>query len=84
MGRRTRATKDATQAAAEPSAPPPAPIFFYGASNKNGWLSQMYITKFQNKGRTYVCNEQFFQFAKAALFEDAVGIATSTELLFRS
>jgi predicted NAD-dependent protein-ADP-ribosyltransferase YbiA (DUF1768 family) len=52
---------------------PAEPLFFYGHTNPNGWLSQFYQSEFDHYGKTYVCNEQFFHYAKATLFRDFVG-----------
>lgn len=48
-------------------------IYFYGADNPNGWLSQMFSSQFEYEGVTYSHNEQFFQAAKASYFGDQVG-----------
>ncbi|KAJ4344686.1 uncharacterized protein N0V89_012430 [Didymosphaeria variabile] len=46
------------------------PVYFYGASNANGFLSQMYPVRFDHAGLKFNSAEQYFQYAKAALFED--------------
>ena len=48
------------------------PVFFYGAGKTNGFMSQMFESKFEHGGRTFVSNEQYFHAAKAALFQDMV------------
>jgi hypothetical protein len=48
------------------------PVFFYGCRKKNGYLSQMYMSGFEEDGKTYLCNEQYFQAAKAAFFRDKI------------
>jgi predicted NAD-dependent protein-ADP-ribosyltransferase YbiA (DUF1768 family) len=68
--------KKATKDSIVPLSESDRPIFFYGASKKNGWLSQMYISKFTHEKRTYVCAEQFIQYAKAAYFEDTVSFGS--------
>jgi predicted NAD-dependent protein-ADP-ribosyltransferase YbiA (DUF1768 family) len=60
------------------------PVFFFGADKENGWLSNMYMNQFTWKGRAYVCNEQFFQFAKAALCEDTVRTVIHSTMSSRS
>jgi predicted NAD-dependent protein-ADP-ribosyltransferase YbiA (DUF1768 family) len=70
------AAKPANKAGKSPASQltnPAEPIFFYGHTNPNGWLSQFYESEFDHNGKTYVCNEQFFQYAKATLFRDFVG-----------
>jgi hypothetical protein len=52
---------------------PAEPLFFYGHTNPNGCLSKFYLSAFDHSAKTYVCNEQFFHYAEAALFQDFVG-----------
>ena len=58
--------------AADAAAEETGPVFFYGVYKPNGYLSQMFLSKFEHAGTTFVCNEQYFQAAKAALFGDTV------------
>lgn len=46
------------------------PVFFYGAANVDGFLSNMFISHFVHNGITYNCVEQFFQAEKATMFGD--------------
>jgi hypothetical protein len=46
------------------------PVLFYGRSNENGYLSQMYDSGFLEEGQRFLNNEQYFQAAKAACFGD--------------
>ena len=44
--------------------------FFWGASNKNGYLSQHYVSPFFVAGRTYLTAEHYMMAEKARLFGD--------------
>jgi hypothetical protein len=46
------------------------PVLFYGRGGRFGFLSQMYESRFEADGKTFSCNEQYFQYAKAELFGD--------------
>lgn len=48
------------------------PVYFFGAGRANRWLSQMYACAFEHDGTQYENTEQYFQVAKAQLFQDKV------------
>jgi predicted NAD-dependent protein-ADP-ribosyltransferase YbiA (DUF1768 family) len=65
-----RASATAVFRDGRPSADAMGAVFFYGRSHRNGYLSQMYTSPFEEDGRMFSCNEQYFQAAKAAFFGD--------------
>ena len=46
------------------------PILFHGKDNRHGYLSQMYTSRFDDDSERFLCNEQYFQAAKARYFGD--------------
>jgi predicted NAD-dependent protein-ADP-ribosyltransferase YbiA (DUF1768 family) len=68
-----KSTNKASKSAASKLKASTEPVLFYGHTKPNGWLSQFYLSEFDHNGKSYVCSEQFFHYAKAAFFSDFVG-----------
>ncbi|KAI4655061.1 uncharacterized protein J4E92_001595 [Alternaria infectoria] len=56
--------------ASKSSDPDAVPLYFYGADNENGYLSQMHKSSFEEDGVVYTSCEHYFQAAKAKKFCD--------------
>ncbi|KAF1955570.1 DUF1768-domain-containing protein [Byssothecium circinans] len=49
-------------------------VFFFGAQKENGCLSNMFRSRFEKNGNVFLTVEHYFQYQKAAMFEDAAAM----------